>query len=510
MAILKIPSTLSGRDEILRSERIAGGILPKVLNSFDMVVIVVAIILWIPDSAVVAGAGAAAFIYWGLGFITFLIPGAIVTGQLGLMFPGEGSIYVWTTKAFGRFTGFIAGFCAWWPGILVMIAAGDAIVSLIQRLGTLLHMTLLQEPGTQGFVIMITLVLSYVLSILRFRVAQNLVNTIFLIYCCAILLIVLAGVLWLASGHAASPNLSFQRGIWGLNSNNFTFYGAVILALLGIEVPLNMGVEIRDVRSIKRYLLWGSIIVMIAYLITTFAVVAVPTTDQANPSALIEVIQQGFGPLGLFLAIVANVFLIGFFIFSCAVFNYSFARLLFVSGLDRRLPAIISKVSNKRVPWVAILTQTIIGISFTAIIFILAPLSFSKSAEISSVMYNILVASVTIVWCVSTSMLFVDVIIIRHRYRDLFQRIRLAPGWVFYLCSVIGTIASLFGITVIFTSPWTNSAYQKPLLTTGQWDIWIASIAAASLLVAVVGFYIGQRTLKSDLRDEEIIEVVTN
>src|SRR5437016_10338295 len=55
-------------------------------------------------------------IYWVLGFITFLIPGAIVTGQLGLMFPGEGSIYVWTSKAFGPFMGFFAGFCAWWPG----------------------------------------------------------------------------------------------------------------------------------------------------------------------------------------------------------------------------------------------------------------------------------------------------------------------------------------------------------------------------------------------------------
>jgi hypothetical protein len=51
------------------SERIAGGVLPKVLNFFDMVVMVVAIILWIPNAAVMTGAGAAAFIYWGLAVI---------------------------------------------------------------------------------------------------------------------------------------------------------------------------------------------------------------------------------------------------------------------------------------------------------------------------------------------------------------------------------------------------------------------------------------------------------
>src|SRR5437879_9100009 len=103
----------SGSGDALRSERIAGGILPKVLNSFDMVAIFVAIVLFISNAAVMAGgAGSSAFLYWLLGFITFLIPGAIVTGQLGLMFPGVGSIYVWTHKAFGRFMVFFAGFCA--------------------------------------------------------------------------------------------------------------------------------------------------------------------------------------------------------------------------------------------------------------------------------------------------------------------------------------------------------------------------------------------------------------
>ncbi len=509
MAILKTPASTAGSNDLLRSERIAGGILPKVLNSFDMVVIVLAIILWIPNAAVMTGAGAAAFIYWGLGFITFLIPGAIVTGQLGLMFPGEGSIYVWTTKAFGNFLGFLAGFCAWWPGILVLIAASDTVVVFIQRLGSLYHLPLLAQPGSQGIVIIVTLVLSYLLSTLRFRVTQNLVNTVFLAYCSAILIIGLAGVLWLVSGHTASTNLSFQSGSWSLNSSNFTFYGTVILALLGIEVPLNMGVEIRDVRSIRRYLLWGSIIVMIAYLITTFAVMtAVPLKYQGSPAGITEAVQMGFGSAGTVLSAIVDVLLIGFFVFVSTVYNYSFARLLFVSGLDRRLPAIISKVSGKRVPWVAVLTQTIIGISFTAIIFVLAPLSF-KSVELSTVIYSILIASVTVVWCVSMIILFIDVIIIRRHHRELFQRIRLAPDWVFYLCSITGTTASGAAIAVIFTAPWTNSTQQAPL-TTAQWDAWITGIAVASLCVAVAGFYIGQHTFKSDLKDEDIIAEVTN
>ena len=76
------------RDEFL-SERVAGGMLPRVLNTFDMVAIFVSVVLFITNAAVIQSAGPAAFGWWIIGFLAFLIPGAIVTGQLGRMFPGE-------------------------------------------------------------------------------------------------------------------------------------------------------------------------------------------------------------------------------------------------------------------------------------------------------------------------------------------------------------------------------------------------------------------------------------
>src|SRR6266545_3978289 len=106
------------------SERVAPGMLPRVLNSFDMTIIFVAIVLFIVNASAIQQAHQAAFTYWILGFLLFLIPGALVTAHLGQMFPQEGSLYVWTQKALGPFWGFFAGFCAWWPGILVMVATG--------------------------------------------------------------------------------------------------------------------------------------------------------------------------------------------------------------------------------------------------------------------------------------------------------------------------------------------------------------------------------------------------
>src|SRR5947209_17833351 len=492
----------SSSNDVLRSERIAGGILPKVLNSFDMVAIFVAIVLFISNAGVIPGAGAAAYIYWILGFITFLVPGAIVTGQLGLMFPGEGSIYVWTHKAFGAFMGFFAGFCAWWPGVLVMIATGDTVVSLIQQLNS----NFLSEPWQQGLVIIAVIALSFFLSVLRFRVTQNFVNIVFVAYGGAILLIGLAGVLWLLGGHA--PQADFSAKSWSLTSGNYTFYGLVILALLGIEVPLNMGVEINDARAITRYLLWGSAVVMAAYLLGTFGVmVAVPLKDQGNPSAIAEAVQLGFGAAGPALGYLVNFIFIGFFIFNTAVYNYSFGRLLFVSGLDSRLPAVMSKVNANRVPWVAVLVQSIISAFFTALAFIIAPYTLSaglKPSNLSTVVYDILQAAVTVIWCVSMVVLFVDVIIIRYKYHETFTRARLAPDWVFYLCSLFGLVASGVGVYVIFTGPWT------PLLSKTVWIWWIGGIAVLSLLIGASLFFIGQATIKGDVSDEEVINKVTS
>ena len=116
----------------MASEEIAPVLLTRTLTSFDMVVIFIGIVLFIVNSAGFQYAGPAAFIYLILAYLTFLIPGCFVTAQLGRMFPEEGSIYVWTQKALGRFWGFFAGFVAWWPGLAAIVFAPILVVALSQ------------------------------------------------------------------------------------------------------------------------------------------------------------------------------------------------------------------------------------------------------------------------------------------------------------------------------------------------------------------------------------------
>jgi amino acid transporter len=499
-------TTAASSSDVLRSERIAGGILPKTLNTFDLVAIFIGIVLFITNSPGIAAAGPVAYIYLVAGFLTFLIPGAIVTGQLGRMFPKEGSIYVWTNKAFGHFWGFFAGFCAWWPGIFVILVSGSLVSTFISDLASRFGFTILNQPWQLGLVIIAVTALSFWLSAIRFRGAQNLVNIMFIAYGTAIVLIGLAGVIWLIAGHPGYTNLAFNGGGWNItfgSTGNFTIFGFVILALLGIEVPLNMGVEVTSERAITRYLIWGPIIVMVAYLITTFSVmVAVPTAGQTNLWAMVDAVHNGFGPAGQVLAVIVDLIMIGFGLYAAIVYNYSFGRMLFVSGLDRRLPPVMGKVNAARVPWVAVLVQSIIIAVIAIAVYIVIPLFSTNSGNLANLMYYILFASITVIWCISMIFQFIDVIVIRYKYHEAFKTARLAPDWVFYLASLLGLLASGVGLYATVSAPWVPT-----LIDAQGWDSWIAGIVVLSLVAATTIYFLGHARIRDDVTDEQAIAV---
>jgi amino acid transporter len=504
---MAVPEETIGSGPGLTSERIAGGILPRVLNTFDMVAIFIAIVLFITNTTGFFGSGPVSFTYLILGFITFLIPGAIVTGQLGKLFPGEGSIYLWTHKAFGSFASFFAGFAAWWPGILVMLATGTVIATYVQTLAQTIHSNATLEPWAEGVIVLAVIVFSAVVASLRFRVTQNIVNAVFIIYGIGMLLMVLAGVVWLAS-HSSLVNFGHlgdgSTNDWfkGMKNNPFDFsnpaatwslYGFVILALLGIEVPLNMGVEVADQRAVTRYLLWGGIIVMVAYLAVNWALMAVlpASTYGGNVGALAILAQVA---MGKFWAWVVGLIVIGFFIFITVVYNYSFARLLFVSGLDRRLPPAISAVNRARVPYVAIIVQSVLAGIFAVGTYMVFPYvaGGGNHADLASRAYWVFQAAVTVIWLLSMAFLFLDVLVIISRYRAVFEARKLAHPAVFWVCSVVGMVASAYGAIMTFENPWTSII--------GKTDWWhvVLLLSAVSVAVAPIVYLIGTRAAREE------------
>jgi amino acid transporter len=196
-----------------------------------------------------------------------------------------------------------------------------------------------------------------------------------------------------------------------------------------------------------------------------------------------------------------------FFLFITVVYNYSFARLIFVSGLDRRLPAAVSNVNKARVPHVAVWVQTVIAGVFTLIAFVAVPSIASGSAINSETrVYDVLQAAVTVIWCISIAVLFVDILIILRRFQPQFEARRLAHPVVFWACSIIGGLGSVIGIVATLSGSWnpvliSNNAGSVQVfgatIAYGTWFWWVGGIAVASLAVAVVLYVVGRRTAAS-------------
>ncbi|HZB04759.1 MAG TPA: amino acid permease, partial [Actinomycetota bacterium] len=274
-------------ERVMVSEQVAPVLVARTLGAFDLVVIFVGIVLFIVNSASLQFAGPSLFIYWVVAFLTFLITGAFVTAHLGRMFPEEGSLYVWTHKALGPFWGFFAGFVAWWPGPIVMVLAGILVATFAQQIGTFLDAEILTESWQVGLVVLAVLWFGAAMSLLRLRVTQTYANIQFVFYAAAIFVMGLAGLVWLLSGN--EPANSFAAENWNPFGGEalvlgipalLTAFSFCVLALLGIEVPLNMGVEVKSADAIRKYLLWGCVFVMVAYLWTSFGnMVAVPLDE---------------------------------------------------------------------------------------------------------------------------------------------------------------------------------------------------------------------------------------
>jgi glutamate:GABA antiporter len=472
--------SVKAEERVMASERIAPGMLPRVLNSFDMTIIFVAIVLFIVNASALQPAGQSAFTFWILGFLVFLIPGALVTSQLGQMFPQEGSLYVWTQKALGPFWGFFAGFCAWWPGILVMVATGDAVVTIWQFIDS----TALTKAWEQGLVILAVLWFSAGMSIMRLRFTQSYVNVAVVFYGAAVFVIGLAGILFLIGhGHAATSGWGHLSNYGFQSSGSLTLFGLVILALLGIEVPLNMGVEIVHMRSIRKYLFWGSIAVMGAYLWATLGTMLSldAAKSQAATTDILRAVQVGFWNSHAF-AVVVGLVLIWFFVSNTIVYNYSFSRLLFVSGLERRMPHQLGTVNARtKVPVHAIITQTVLSSLFVVGVF--GPWLSGNNSQKA---YWLFQAGVTVIWCLSMILLFSDIFLVKRAFPAKFEEVRAAHPYLLYASGVTGAAASLFGAFITFKSPWT------PLFSPASWRVWLAILCGVSALAAVVIYAISE------------------
>ena len=259
-------------------------------------------------------------------------------------------------------------------------------------------------------------------------------------------------------------------------------YGTVLLYLVGVETPFNMGAEFLSVkRSATKMIAYGSAALVAIYLLTTIGTMLVLPVEEIDPvtGVVSNLDVSGFPGLmeaaAIVLAIIVFVALV--------TYQVAYSRLIFVSGLERHLPRIFTHLNPRtRNPVTAVLVQ---GTLSSLIIVAL----YSQSSMANVTIY--LTGGLSVVWLISGFFFFIPLVIARYKYADRyasedFWRI---PGGMPAVWTVfaIGMVATCAGIYYSFASPWID-------VPASTWMAWVGGIAVGVVVLGVIVFFFGRRS----------------
>lgn len=483
----------SGQDtkSLLPSEVLVQRRFPTPLTASDLTVLAIIIVLFVSNASVITLAGASGLSYWLLGFLTFLIPSAIITGKLIRMFPEQGAFYVWAFKALGPFWSSLLGFfILWWPPILSVIGIGTFVVAFLGTVGATMNQAWFIEPWQQGLVVVAVLLVAWFIARLPTPTSMRLIRGILYIYLAVIGLMGVSVIVWLMTGHQSQTDFSSSQ--FSLHPDTFTFYSLVILGGLGIQLPLNMAREVRDPGQniLARFLPRTVIVVMVGYIIVWLALTVILPQDPTgrNPLAASSVgnigqvfaVVLGGTTLGHIVTGVASLCLAATCIVASSTYSMVQSRVLVMVAMDRRLPVGLAKVDQDGVPRRANTFQILILAAIALVIFFLAPVFGAQGQNFINIVYNLFPASASVLWALSALGLFIIGGVLVLRYPRRAQEVGGGPVSLILACAVIGALATIAACYLIFTGPWTQ--YISP----GDWSFWIALVVLGSLAVGAV------------------------
>ncbi|HEX2250258.1 MAG TPA: APC family permease [Gemmatimonadales bacterium] len=317
--------------------------------------------------ATAAAAGPSAVIIWLLACLTFYLPLLFTVLELSSRYPDEGGCYVWSKRAFGEFAGFITGWTYWtcnlpyFPGLFYFTAAAALFIGGPEwrRLGE-----------TPLYFILFSLLALTVAAGLNFRglnVGKWLHNAGALgLWLPGLFLMVLGLAAWLHSGSATS--FSAETLLPSTRLKDVVFWSTIAFSLSGLESASMMGEEIRDARrNIPRALLIAGILITGFYVLGTVAMlVTVPAEQIRNLQGFMQAIEVASKSMGVawLVAPTAALIVLGGLGQAGAWFAAG-ARLPFVAGIDRYLPAAFGRLHPKyQSPHVSLLVQAAVAAAF--------------------------------------------------------------------------------------------------------------------------------------------------
>ena len=424
--------------------------LRRAMGFWDVLLFNIAAVLGPRWIAAAAHNGTSSISLWVLAAILFFLPTALIVAELSTRFPHEGGLYIWSKEAFGEFHGFVTGWTYWvytffyFPGLLFASAAMAAYVGG----GRTAHFA--QDRTFLVIVSIVMLGAAVWLNIIGLNVGKWLQNAGGVgTYVPLMMLIGLGAYLWHARGTMTQFTVPNMMPVWNWDTVNF--WPQIAFAFTALELCSTMSEEVRDPhKTFPRAILGSGVLIAVAYILGTFALLAIIPAEAVDPkSGVFQALTTGsislgiafFGIIAAFLVLFGNAGGVGTTVAGVA-------RIPFVVGIDRYMPAAFGKIHSKwKTPWVSILVQA--GIS--CVVLLLAQLKENPNDA-----YQMLVDAGTILYFIPFLYMYAAAVKLAYRAdRGANPNAALVPGGKFgmWLAGILGTIVVTAGIVLSLIPP---------------------------------------------------------
>jgi len=461
--------------------------LRKTMGFWDVLLFNIATVLGPRWISAAGHTGTSSISLWVIAAVFFFVPGAFVINELSSRFPEEGGLYVWAKEAFGDFHGFVAGWTYWiytvfyFPGLLLASASMSAYI--MGGRGA----RLAQDRSFLITVSLALLLIAVLLNIIGLNIGKWLQNAGGVgTYLPLMMLVGVAGVGYLKHGSVTHFTIANMMPTWNWDTVNF--WSQIAFAFTGLELVSAMSGEVRNPRrTLPRAVFGAGALIALMYIVGTFAILTLmPAGDLDPKSGVFQAITIGsvalkIGFLGILAALLVTVGNAGGVGSTVA----GIARVPFVVGIDRYLPAAFGKIHPRwKTPYISILVQA--GISGAILL-----LSQIKSETVQAA-YQVLIDAAIILYFIPFLYMFAGVIKLAARKdRTKDEHAVLVPGGMagVWLCGGLGFLVVLIGIFVSLVPPGdiTNKVMFEFKLVGGT---------LASIVLGLVLYWRGARAKK--------------
>ena len=413
------------------------------MGFWDVLLFNIAAVLGPRWIAAAAHNGTSSISLWVLAAVLFFLPTALVIIELSTRFPAEGGLYVWSKEAFGDFHGFVAGWAYWiytffyFPGLLTASVAMSVYIGgpKYEWLAGNKHYLLWASLGL--------LAVAVVLNLIGLNIGKWLQNAGGV--ATYVPLLMLAGIGgYLALHHGSVSHFSWKSSLAHWNWDTVNFWSNIAFAFTGMELVCAMSEEVREPRkTFPRAIYASAALIAVIYIVATVALLFVLPAGKVDVrSGVFQAISAGSATLGIaWFGIVAALLVTVGNAGGVGATVAGVARVPFVAGLDRYLPAFFGKVHPRwKTPYISILIQA--GIS--AIILV-----FSQIGSTVVEAYQFLVDMSVILYFIPFLYMYAAVIKLAYRAdRASGENVVLVPGgkmgvWITGLLGFLITAGSM-------------------------------------------------------------------